>query len=98
MDYSGRDIVIVLPFKTTAYDIASLAVVDTLAGRVMGEISLPPPQELEAHPISPSLGQNQQWWPEQTPPPGTPRPRTPPSRTTPGYYRYVLCTPCYNDF
>ena len=39
----------------------------------MGKVKVPSPMELEAHPVPPSRGQNQQWWPEQTPPTGTPR-------------------------
>jgi len=73
VDYNGRDIIIALPFKTTVYDILYFAVVDTINDRVMGKVRIPSPMELESHPVPPSRGQNQQWWPEQTPPTGTPR-------------------------
>ena len=41
-------------------------------GQVLGQVEIPTPEELESHPLPPALGQNQQWWPEQVPPPSTP--------------------------
>jgi len=83
VDYNGRDIIIALPFKTTVYDILFFAIVDTINDRVVGKVKVPSPPELESHPVPPSRGQNQQWWPEQTPPTGTPRNQRP-SYTPPG--------------
>ena len=98
VDYNGRDILIALPFKTTVYDIMFFAVVDTINGRsfdvdqiiticssdrVLGKVKIPPPKELEAHPIPPARGKSLQWWPEQTPPTGTPRNYRPSGRGTP---------------
>ena len=68
VDYNGRDILIILPGQTTMYDISHLAVVDSIRQNVIGSIEIPGAVRLESHPIPPSLGQNQQWWPEQTPP------------------------------
>ena len=36
---------------------------------MLGRVPLPRPEELESHPVPPSLGQNTQWWPDSTPPP-----------------------------
>ena len=98
VDYNGRDIIISLPFKTTVYDIIFFAIVDTINGklhllnnivvvvvvvdRVMGKVRIPSPPDLESHPVPPSRGQNQQWWPQHTPPTGTPGTRGPPFRPT----------------
>ena len=40
----------------------------TITGQVLGRVTLPRPEELESHPVPPSLGQNTQWWPDSTPP------------------------------
>ena len=31
---------------------------------VLGQIDIPSAEDLEAYPLPPALGQNQQWWPE----------------------------------
>ena len=65
--------------------------------QVLGWIELPGEIELESHPIPPSLGQNQQWWPEQEPPSTTFRYHQPmytfgmgPTPTTPPPKQYSL--------
>lgn len=88
VDYSGRDILISLPHKTTVYDIKFFAVVDTIKGHVLGKVHIPSENELEQWPVPPARGQHQQWWPEQTPP--TP-PAHPPRR------RQDLTTPRSNQ-
>ena len=97
VDYNGRDILIILPGQTTMYDIAYLAVVDSIRQNVIGSIEIPPAVRLESHPIPPSLGQNQQWWPEQTPPttrwsyaPPTTQYSPGPTETTPPSKQYAL--------
>ena len=72
-DYNGRDILIILPGQTTMYDIAFLAVIDSIRKKIIGRIEIPSSARLEGHPLPPSLGQNQQWWPSQSPPSSTPR-------------------------
>ena len=86
VDYSGRDIIIVLPTSTSMYDIASLAVRDVVRDRVLGWISIPGAEELESHPIPPSLGQNTQWWPDTHPPPSS-------STYRPSYYQVTTGAP-----
>ena len=63
MDYNGRDVLLVLPGQTTMYDISRLTVTDSINQRDLGWVEVPSAYQLESHPIAPSLGQNQQWWP-----------------------------------
>lgn len=100
VDYNGRDILIVLPGQTTMYDISSLAVMDSIRKKVIGRIEIPSPARMEGHPLPPSLGQNQQWWPEESPPSSTPgyhpahytqnTPAIGPTNTTPPPKQYNL--------
>ena len=60
----------------------NIVVVVVVVDRVMGKVRVPSPPDLESHPIPPSRGQNQQWWPQHTPPTGTPGTRGPPYSPT----------------
>ncbi|XP_023345279.1 protein Skeletor, isoforms B/C [Eurytemora carolleeae] len=71
-DYNGRDVTLILNGKASFYSIRYIAVYDDINGQVLGQVEIPTPEELESHPLPPALGQNQQWWPEQVPPPSTP--------------------------